>query len=177
MALVDDFTELLDSDPAEEQVHEFLAAHEDILLRWSHSSGEKKILHSKISLHKYVPDFAVGNFRMTTNRWEWNLIEIERPSFRLFTNKGDPTSELTHALRQVADWRSWIQNNIQYARTVLRDIIPLCDAAVIIGRRDAVTENDRDRLEMLQIQSPGVRITTFDSLIDTCSLIDGAEKK
>src|SRR5206468_2737614 len=128
------------------------------------------------SLYSHATDFVIGTWRETTSRWEWVLVELERPRHRLFTKAGDPSSELTHALRQIADWRSWVQNNLHFARTLLPDIVPLCDVAVIIGRRAEVKAEDQDRLEMLQLQTPGLRITTFDALLDACHAIDGASK-
>jgi hypothetical protein len=110
------------------------------------------------------------------SRWEWVLVELERPRHRLFTKAGDPSSELTHALRQIADWRSWLQNNLHFARTLLTDIVPLCDVAVVLGRRENVDDQDRDRLEMLQLQTPGLRVATFDALLDVCRVTDGAGK-
>lgn len=42
------------------------------------------------------------------------LVEIERADNTLFTNGGDPSSKLTHAIRQVQDWKLWIRDNRDY---------------------------------------------------------------
>lgn len=160
------FAALLDEDPLEGVVHQFLADHSSVLARWSGWSSTSLEIVSKPDLHSLIPDFAIGQWQPTTSRHEWMLVELERPGHRLFTLAGNPTKELSHAIRQITDWRSWIQENLHYARTILPDIIPLCPVAVVIGRRRQVDSKHGDRLAMLQIQSPGVRITTYDSLLD-----------
>jgi hypothetical protein len=90
-------------DPKEEEIHSFLADHPDVLMRWAGVLGSKSAVRSKVSLHSHVTDFAIGNWRETTSRWEWLLVEIERPQYQLFTKQGDPTRELSHAMRQIAD--------------------------------------------------------------------------
>lgn len=35
---------------------------------------------------------------------EWVLVEIEKPNMRLFTAKGEPGSDLNHAVEQVTSW-------------------------------------------------------------------------
>jgi hypothetical protein len=175
MTLVKVFADLLDSNPKEEDIHAFLASHPDLLMDWARVSGRKSTVRSKVNLHSFVTDFAIGNWRETTGRWEWTLVEIERPQHRLFTKQGDPTRELTHAVRQIVDWRSWIQNNLHFARTILPDIRPSFPASVVIGRRRDVDPQDRDRLDMLQVQYGGVSISTFDSFLDACETIREAK--
>jgi hypothetical protein len=173
MSLYDQLSELIDTEPHEQDVQDFLAANPLILERWISNLSNKTQFLSQVSFHKYVTDFAVGNWSETTSRWEWTLIEIERPSYKLFTRSGDPSYQLTHALRQIADWRAWIQNNLHYARTILPDVLPLCSVRVVMGRRRDVLDVHRDLLEMLQIQSLGVRINTYDALLDVCNSIEG----
>lgn len=172
MPLAETFKELLDSGAGEEALHVFLKQHPAALMRWCGVSGSPSRLISKASLHSHVTDFAVGEWRHTTSRWQWTLVELERPEFRMFTKAGDPAHELSHALRQIADWRAWIQANMHFARTLLPDVVPLCPAGIIIGRRALVDASDQDRLEMLQIMSQGVRISTYDALLDICTELD-----
>lgn len=172
MALHDQFDRILASAVHEETVHKFLAEHREVLLRWCGFDSDEVEFRSKVDLHSLIPDFAVGTFRQTTSRWHWTLIEIERPDHCLFNQSGDPTRALSHAIRQITDWRAWLQNNLAYARRILPDISPTCDVAVIIGRRSSVPPSVQDRLEMMQIQSPGLRIATFDSVLDICRRID-----
>lgn len=41
---------------------------------------------------------------------EWTLLEVEKPKMKLFTQKGEPTSELNHAIEQVKSWRRYFEN-------------------------------------------------------------------
>ena len=47
--------------------------------------------------------------------WYPTLIEIEKPTKRIFTSKAVPTSEFTQARNQLAEWRTWFSRpeNVQ----------------------------------------------------------------
>jgi hypothetical protein len=71
----------------------------------------------------------------------WYAVELERPQAILFTQKGDPSAALTHALRQISDWREWLSRNRGYAAQSreqeglgLIDIHPELDGLIIMGR-------------------------------------------
>jgi hypothetical protein len=172
MSLFDQLSLLIDREPREQEVQAFLATNPIILQRWVGGPSNRIKVLPQVSFQKYVTDFAIGVWSETIFRWEWTLIEIEQPSHKLFIRSGDPSHQLTHALRQIADWRAWIQNNLHYARAILPDIVPLCPVRVIMGRRRDVLDAHRDLLAMLQLQSPGIRINTYDSLLDVCKSIE-----
>jgi hypothetical protein len=71
---------------------------------------------------KYIADFAV----FSRDRWSncprllSTFIEVEAPSMKLFTKAGNPTAHLTHAIRQVQDWKAWVTDNIGYFRDSLQ---------------------------------------------------------
>jgi hypothetical protein len=109
MSLFQQFSCLLDGGPKEQDIHNLLAANPIILKRFIGNLSDKTRFVPQVSFQKHVTDFALANWSKTTFRWEWTLIEIERSSYRLFTKNGDPSHQLTHALRQIADWRAWIQ--------------------------------------------------------------------
>lgn len=48
-------------------------------------------------------DFAWLNDR--SDGPEWVLVEVERPDIKLFTQKGDPSAPLNHAIEQAKSWR------------------------------------------------------------------------
>jgi hypothetical protein len=69
----------------------------------------------------------------------------------MFNRNGDPTKALSHAIRQILDWRSWLTVNLDYARRSrdanglgLCDIDPDSPGLILLGRREA-TEATRDR--------------------------------
>lgn len=42
---------------------------------------------------------------------EWVLLEVEKPDMDLFTKSNDPTSNLYHAIEQIASWRRYFNEN------------------------------------------------------------------
>lgn len=70
---------------------------------------------------KYIVDFAI----FSRDRWSndpcllCTFVEIEAPSMKLFTKSGNPSAHLTHAVRQVQDWKGWVTSNISYLKDSL----------------------------------------------------------
>ena len=103
----------------------------------------------------------------------------------MFNKNGDQSAALTHALRQVDDWREWLSQNRDYAARPrersglgLTDIHSDLEGMVIIGR-DAdfdrrATAARRRRLE----RAHRVKIETYDWLLAQASdRLMGLEKK
>ena len=66
----------------------------------------------------------------------------------MFTGKGDPSAALTHALRQLSDWRTWLTFNRDYAARPraasglgLLGIEPELEGLVIMGRDADLNES------------------------------------
>ncbi len=167
MSLRNKLEKLLDSNPFEPELHEFIAAQPTILARCIGDPSDITV-QSKINIHKYEMDFALRRFWASVKRYEWTLVEIERSSHKHFTAKGDPTAAVTHALRQVNDWRAWLEDNLAYARTILPDIEPAPGALIIIGRRATLNHGDQRRLGSLVAGHYRTRIHTYDTLLENC---------
>lgn len=58
------------------------------------------------------PDFMLCE--MDSGGYHWILIELESPTHRSMTKAGEQSAKLTHALRQIRDWRIWLRKNIQW---------------------------------------------------------------
>jgi hypothetical protein len=89
---------------------------------------------------EYVPDFLVGD--KDSMGVHWTAVELESPIARLFNKNGNPSQGLVQALRQIADWRTWLTNNRDYATRPLsqnglglRDIYGELPGLILIGRR------------------------------------------
>jgi Domain of unknown function (DUF4263) len=163
-AAINRMRELLDARAPEEAIHQLLANHIEF---WN---GIVRLvggcpLYTKISLGgDYTIDFAYVD--MSSNGAEWHFVEIEPPSFRLFTKAGDPSHRLTHALRQVRDWQHWVAVNTSFARKRFPGIVaPM--GHVFMGRRaELATIESRDRLHALNIEYRGhVEIHTLDRFL------------
>jgi hypothetical protein len=140
------YVRLLDTEASESAVHEFLSAHSYFFSGVLRLDGISP-LYAKVKLGaEYEVDFAC--FDSGSYGPEWCLVEIEAPSKRMFTRKGDPTAALTHAIRQVRDWHAWIHENLAYAGRLMPNIeYPL--GYVFIGRRNHLTVDTRKKLRRL----------------------------
>lgn len=111
-----DWTRLLETDPDERSVHEFLELHPSMVPGGSgdvgpggHHGSTHSALFSEPELsgagRRFSPDFMWVT--RSTSLVTPILIEIERPSKRWFRQDGRPTAEFTQAHDQLNDWRSW----------------------------------------------------------------------
>jgi len=141
-----DLQRVLDSGCREEELHKFVAQNVYLLFEQYPSLYILAVSKPKLG-HELVCDFclhAEGNFDY------WSLIELERADDRLFTKAGDPTQRLSHALRQVHEWQSWIDNHTEYFRQTYVSRFhwrPMVTFSIVIGRRADL--GDRD-IRMLQ---------------------------
>ncbi len=167
--VVKGFRALLDArDTSEEQLHQYLVDNAFLLYHLFPVKGclAHGDIYSKVPLgSEYVTDF-VGHW-CNTGGDNYVLIEIERASVPIFKKHGDPSSALTHAIRQVQDWHAWATDNHAYAAALfagLRHLVSL----VIIGRRRDLDTKQRRRLEELNESLKGhPTVCTFDSLLDS----------
>ena len=158
--------ERINLDQSEQDIHKALEV-DPILKGVTYAVGFSvfdSVFHSKPSLHKVFPDFAIGELEKSTLTYKWTLIEIERPSTRLFTKSGDPASELTHAVNQIASWRHWINSNMAYAREILPDIDSFFFGIVVAGRRAHVDKPNA--LKTFNSGLMGCSVKTYDWLLD-----------
>jgi hypothetical protein len=89
---------------------------------------------------EHVPDFVIGDADSSGRHWV--AVELEGPQRRMFNKNGDPSSYLWHAVRQIIDWRVWLEHNRDYAMRPpdeqglgLEDISSRVPGLILIGRR------------------------------------------
>lgn len=164
--IIEKFEDLLNKAKYEEDLQKFLSTHPVIL-----SPTALKVLSKHELGSEYIPDFVICEIEN-----EYIFVEIEAPSKKLFNKNGDPSAFLTHAQRQVEDWREWIQENITYARNNLPGITdPNC--WIIIGRDTALLPRDRKALDRKNKELPHITILTFDDLLKKARChLDNLEK-
>ena len=155
----------------EDDMQRFLESHPRMLAQ--HLSGERLawVMPQRRLGSEYVTDFLIA--QRAAGRYSWCAVELERPQARMFTRNGDPSHVLTHALRQITDWRTWLARNLGYASRApersglgLVDIEPDLDGMVIIGRDSEVPPGTAD-LRRTICRSYNVRIETYDWLLST----------
>jgi hypothetical protein len=164
-----EFAELLGRATKEQHLQAFLQGHPRILV--SHLTGHlgRWVVPQQRLGSQHVVDFMLAE--SSSLGFRWVAVELESPRVRMFTKRGDPTAALTHAIRQIQDWRSWLAQNLSYARrkTVrgglglfgVRSRLP---GLIIIGRRCDLREQD-DELRNQMCDDLGILIHTYDWLV------------
>jgi hypothetical protein len=154
--LLEELARLLEGP--EEPAHQFLKRHPEIVCPAHIASW------SKLPLGNRVTDFI---FREPAN--EYLLVEIEGPLRRLFRRDGQQRQELTHAINQIIDWRIFIEDNLREVQQELGlvGISANAGSMIVIGRSASLSDDDRRKLATLQGQIPGLRILTYDELIQS----------
>lgn len=165
-----DYLSLIDRrDVTEEDIHRFLVTHPAFLpLWWPYDNT----VFTKLPLgSQYVVDFAFA--REDSGGVTWHLIEIEHPQFPLFTKAGNPSAKLTHALRQVLNWKSWFQENGPYVARhfpfsgeVSRHGLIQPHLHVVIGRRRGIRNEEQKLMRQLNFAAD---VMTFDRLAEQVS--------
>jgi Domain of unknown function (DUF4263) len=110
---IEELASLMLIDESEESFQKFLSKHSHFLFRQAFSTDESPlgiIAKPPISNFNFA-DFAI--FSVSQGGCHIQLIEIERPSDKLFTKKLTPANKLQTAIGQVYDWKEWLQSNQQ----------------------------------------------------------------
>lgn len=159
-----EYIALLDANVDESKVQRFLAEHSyffnDIMRMYSISP-----LYSKPRLGaEYEADFAF--FDTSSYGPEWNFVEIEAPSRKLFTRALQPSSWLTHAVQQIQDWAAWFHDNLAYAARSF-PAIEYPYFYIFMGRRRDLTDETRKRLKRFNFDHRALlEVHTLDAFAD-----------
>jgi len=131
--IVADFTQLLDRERLEQPVQEFIEKHPILLSRFH----AKRLFVKPTIVGRFNADFA-----LVDSQNQLLLIELEKPSLKLFKKGGHPSQELMHAYGQVTDW---LHQYLQYSGAILEALglkaeeVVSARGAVIAGRSRTVT--------------------------------------
>jgi hypothetical protein len=170
------YEKLLNKPATEHHIHEFLAEHSYFFNTLIRLYGVSP-LYSKVKLgSNFEVDFAY--FDTSSYGPEWELIEIESPKQKLFNKNGDPSAALTHAIRQLEEWHSWVHENLDYARKLMPYIeYPM--GYIFMGRRKDLTMDDAKRLKRLNYtHRKTIEIHTLDYFASgAASVINIVEKE
>ncbi|KYK30660.1 MAG: hypothetical protein AYK19_18095 [Theionarchaea archaeon DG-70-1] len=100
----------------------------------------------------------------------YELIEIETPHMKLFTSRSDPSARLTHSIRQVLDWKNWVEENPNEVKKLFPASLidragkPNFKLTVIVGKRSNIRELLPFRNKYAD--NLGIHIRSFDYLGD-----------
>lgn len=161
--------QVLDSATDERPLQRFLGDNPHCLASLVRSTYGTFVIPLPRLGSEYVPDFAVAY--ADSLGVNWLLVELESPSVPLATLTGNPAPKLRTALRQISDWRDWLDGNLDYARRArseqglgLAGIDGRANALILIGcseERHAAFERFRRR----SIHESRLTIHTYSWLV------------
>jgi len=166
--VVNELERLVDAGVPESKLQAHLKAYPYILSQqFSHCHH----IFPKVRLgSKYEPDFLCLDIPSSGD--EWLGVELEPTRIKIVTKSGRKSAKLEHALQQVRDWRSWIGENLSYARNErstnglgLRNIQSRFTGYVIIGRRADYTHGFNS-LRTQVFRDELIHIRSWDGIIE-----------
>jgi Shedu protein SduA, C-terminal len=165
-AQVKEYLECLDKATSERELQAFFESHPNLLIQDLEGGQGRWVVPQKRLGSEFVTDFVIGERH--SFGFQWQAVEIENPLAPLFTMKGNPSAELTHAIRQITDWRAWIKRNQNYTSRCreaqgleLIDIDSSVRGLILIGRERNLDPTTNDRRRQL-VQDLQIDIHTYD---------------
>lgn len=156
---IQDYERLINKQKmGEDEIQIFLEENPIIIDR-----GLKKLIPKKTFGGEGIPDFVA-----VLRNGNYILIEIEKPTDKLYTKKGDPTAEFSHAEQQVLDYLRWANENKEFLRK--RDL-PSISAEntrglLIIGMNKNLGPEEKEKLKMRNFSSRSTHeVKTFDDIL------------
>jgi hypothetical protein len=153
-SLIEAYELLLTAQEREEVYQRFLAENPVFLDPLSSDVVPKQRLGLE-----YATDYAV---RRLDGRWL--LVEIEKPSDKIFTQNLDLTAEFTHAFGQVLDFQHWVDDNVAYAQKHMPGITAP-RGLLVIGMRSSLDDRAMAKLRRFADNSERIDVFTFDDLL------------
>ncbi|MEV6362146.1 Shedu anti-phage system protein SduA domain-containing protein [Nocardia asteroides] len=117
----------------------------------------------------YIPDFVIAG--ITSAGIEWVLIELETPAVRLHTNDNGYTAQVRHGMKQIKDWRGWLENNLDMARRPQSEHglglpgIRARPRGIVIASRSSGPTMDVDRTRQDTYDEERIEVMTYDRLV------------
>jgi len=150
--------DLLATSDIEEEFQKFLRDHSHLL------SLVAKDIQPKIKLGaEFVTDFLIVEAGDV-----FNFVEIERPRISLLTVRGTQAAELTQALEQIGQWRTWLAENPNYFQRNFPHYRPGRERFTLIAGRMPTDVKSWQRLQDRERQNR-IDLVTYDEVIDRMS--------
>ena len=163
--IVDEFERVLADAVDERSLQRFFASAPVLLGPLAPTGGSYWCLDRPRLGAEFIPDFLLAS--ATSAGFRWKAIELECPTVKALTKAGLPARKLADALGQIRDWRTWLTDNVAYARQErgLKDIDGNCEAIVVIGRRSSLDPKQVKRYRALS--TDGIAVMSYDRLHDS----------
>jgi hypothetical protein len=175
---IEQFRKLLDEDTSEQSYQTFLENNSQLLPR---EFVQNHGIHLNLVLRKLsmAKDYTCDFFYMAKSSGDTNyvLIELEKPSSKLFTSNNNFHSDLLAGLNQVNRWRAWFSNHATlqgFAHGTLkplqmygmRDNPIYVKYVLVIGRRAEIEQNSLRRSLITAQERYDFKILSYDSLLE-----------
>lgn len=154
--LADNFASLIAAGTKEEELQVFLKSNPFIL----HPSAE--CIPKKKLGEDFVTDFVL--VATTTQGPTYILVELERASHQILTKDLVLSGPVNHAIKQTRDWDVWLEKNKAYIQNKLPGF-ETPSYLVVIGRGDALTEEERAYLRSYNREWKNTSLLTYDDVL------------
>lgn len=158
--IIREFQQLLQQHEDEKPFQQFIEDNPVILARFN----AKKLFFKTSILGKFKTDFAIVDTRN-----QLLMIELERPSLKLFKRNGHPTADLNHAYEQVCDWMGEYRTHPYAVLDLLNlktDEVSVVRGVVIAGRSEG-TSPEHIKRHRSKNSYPDVEFLTLDDLAES----------
>ncbi len=164
-----DLQTVLDKATREADMQAFLQSNPQAIVQHLGGGHGRWVIPQKRLGAEHVPDFVIGERH--SFGFEWQVVEIESPSAKMFTKSGNPSTTLSHAIRQITDWRAWLRRNQDYASRPqimsglgLTDIDANSIGLILLGRRNEVDPSTSERRRQM-CADLNIQIHSYDWLV------------
>ena len=176
-----EYKKLLDSSKSERDIHYFFERNPSFVPgAWTPGTKSSHYpLHCAlitqpklIDLRTKIPDFMWISTH--SGGWYPTLIEIENPSKKIFTKKGEPTANFSQARNQLEKWKTWFNNSSNLSRFIEMYQIPdymvrwrqmKLHMILIYGRRaEFGSDPEKSKERMSLISSSDYELMSYDRL-------------
>lgn len=169
-SMIDQLAQAIEPGCTESSAQKILEKFPYILAQYLGGGHGRWVIPQKRLGSEFVTDFLIGE--RNSGGYLWHAVELESPQVPLFTKKGDPSQHLTHAYRQITDWRNWLVHNQNYAARPrsqnglgLSEIRSDLHGMIIIGRRSNYDSLNNPRRRQFSADWR-TEIMTYDRLLE-----------
>ncbi len=148
--------DLISQDLPERTYQDYFERHPELI-----DPLATQVIPQQALAEKWRTDFVVRRLDD-----EYIFVEIEKPQDLVMSDYPRPTASLSHAIGQIMNWFSWVEDNIAYAQSHYFPNINSPRGVVIIGRYADMNVDQRRALRQLNsILAPRVVILTYDDVL------------
>ena len=163
---------LLEATPGADAIRRFLVLNDNIVLNAFGATAGSLI--AGCELGEATVDFAIARRNQTAGVLDWHLLFLVPVELEFRADEAAHTHPgLDREIAAVQSARRWVMNSLPQARKRLRDVQAGVGATILAGRRERMTAGQRQSLSALERYAPGIKIRTYDWLIETTGDLDG----